>query len=144
MLGELLEEMLKKLDQQMSDFNDLRAVDLFNAYYGGFDALKLFVGRAEGITGFSEVLIFRAIYHFLGGDFERVLVNENGIKWGDKYKFVKDSLTLAKSPTLRCDGRKYSPDIVVYRNNTPSTVIEIKIYPEDNPVLFKTFLQELL
>src|SRR5574341_84731 len=48
-------------------------------YFRFFYDLKEFKGNSNGFTGLSEYLIFRSLYHLLGGSFNRK--NISGSNW---------------------------------------------------------------
>jgi len=53
-----------------NECNTLTCDDAFQMYYHMFYPLRVFRGNSTGFTGYAEFIIFRTLWHVLGGDFE--------------------------------------------------------------------------
>lgn len=105
----------------------LTCSEIYKLYFNFFSELKNFKGNANGFTGLSEFIIFRAIYHLLGGSFKI----ENAEGSADIYEFrskTDKSIRIGQSTPIRIDNKKLYPDVVVYKNNDLIAAAQIKIY----------------
>ncbi len=101
--------------------------DIQEIYYKFFEDLKEFKGNANGFTGLSELLVFRFLYHLLGGSFERRTVQGSR----HLFEFVSGperSLRIAQSARVLVDGRRYYPDIVIFHRDRLVMVAQIKLF----------------
>jgi len=119
--------------------NDLECNDLAEIYFKFFDTLKQFRGNSSGFTGLSEFLVFRTLYHTLGGRLKGPKEKEVKRTW-----FIRDNLkigqgirTLFKTPFMIKDKERKScePDISIRHNNKLVGVIQIKITPLSSSVI---------
>lgn len=102
---------------------DITCCDIFDFYFDFFYDLKEFQGNSNGFTGLSEYLLFRFFYHWLGGSFSRVQ------KTTGLWEFVSNSgIKIGQNTPLKTPGKKYYPDIIVYKDGNPVFIVEIKIY----------------
>lgn len=116
---------LQGIDDYLAEnLDDLRWSDMFDIYFGFFRDLKKYKGSSGGFTGLSEYIIFRYIYHLLGGSFENVRISQ------DLFEFQSDDgvYRLGQNTPIQVESRRYYPDIIIYRNDIPVFVVEIKIY----------------
>ena len=121
-----LEEMDKFIERSCQT---LKCVDIFEIYSQFRQLLKDFRGTSVGFTGLSELLIFRFLYHQLGGCFKIHDVTD------ELTEFVSEShedLRIGQNIPFEVGKRQVRPDISIYHsNNRPEnllSVIEIKIY----------------
>jgi Holliday junction resolvase len=118
---------LRDLDEFLREnLDNLTCSDINKMYSNFFMELKDFKGNSNGFSGLSEYIIFRFIFHLLGGFFDRKLITATEL-----YEFVsKDGIyVIGQNTPFMASSRKYYPDIVVYKKNVPVLVVEIKIYP---------------
>lgn len=120
---------LEDIDQYISTrYDKLTCDDIWNIYFRFFEDMKEFKGNSNGFTGLSEYLLFRSVYHLLGGSFEPVRITK------DLYEFVsKTDQNLRLSQSTRVDGRitggrRLYPDIGVSYSKKLLAVCQIKIY----------------
>lgn len=105
------------------NLTNITCSDIHDCYFDFFYDLKEFQGNSNGFTGLSEYLLFRFFYHLLGGSFTRIQKTEG------LWEFVSDSgIKIGQNTPLETPGKKYYPDIVVYKDETPVFIVEIKIY----------------
>lgn len=123
-------EFLQRMDRYLCQhLNTLKCEDINKIYNQFWKDLKEFKGNAEGFTGLSEFLLFRAVYHLLeqhtGSPFCRRPVSP------DLYEFVNNDFKIGQSLPITIGNTTRRPDIVIYRNpNNPILigVSEIKVY----------------
>ena len=116
-----LEEMDKFIKK---NYQTLRCSDVFDIYSQFRQSLKDFRGTSSGFTGLSEFLIFRFLYHQLGGSFKIHDVT-NELK-----EFVSESynnLRIGPIP-FKVGKRRIYPDISIYHSENLLSVIQIKVY----------------
>lgn len=115
---------LDDLDVYLADnLDELTCSDIYDIYSDFFSYLKEFKSNSSGFTGLSEFLIFRIIYHLLGGSFKKVQISK------DLIAFESDDGIYRIGQSIPVIGsKKHYPDIVVYKNNLPFIVCEIKLY----------------
>ena len=121
-----LKNFLGELDNYIKqNLNDFECDHIFHLYSDYFKALKDYMGNSNGFTGLSELIIFRVVYHLLGGNFER-----------KEYSNSKKLKCFASKDNRYWIGEnvkfkfKIKPDIVVCDgNNNVLRYIEIKLYP---------------
>ena len=118
-----LEEMDKFIKK---NYQTLRCSDVFDIYSQFRQSLKDFRGTSNGFTGLSEFLIFRFLYHQLGGSFKIHDVTDS-----DELKeFVSesyDNLRIGPIP-FKVGKRRIYPDISIYHSENLLSVIQIKVY----------------
>lgn len=119
-----LEEMDKFIEK---NYQTLKCEDIFEIYSRFRQSLKDFRGTSSGFTGLSEFLIFRFLYHQLGGSFKIHDVTDS-----DELKeFVSesyDNLRIGPIP-FKVGKRRIYPDISIYHSENLLSVIQIKVYP---------------
>lgn len=116
---------LKDLDEFLGDnLDSLTCADVREMYSDFYWELKNFKGNSSGFTGLSEYVIFRLIYHLLGGSFDKRAVSQ----W--LFEFVsKDGIyRIGQNTSITVGNQKFYPDVIVYKNDNPLLVVEIKIY----------------
>lgn len=106
-----------------NNLNNLTCCDIFDIYASFFQDLKIYKGNSNGFTGLSEYLIFRYIYHLLGGSFERVQIKDSY-----KFKSKDEKCIIGENLPVKIGSKEYRPDIVIYRNDKLILAIEIKLY----------------
>jgi len=105
----------------------LKCTDIHSLYFRFFDILKKYRGNSNGFTGLSEYLIFRFLYHQLGGVFEQEEIPHSTL-----FKFISqkdEKLKIGQSAPISIYGKQYFPDIVIWYGNQIHSIIQIKIYP---------------
>lgn len=122
-------QFLEEIDQYISTrYNKLTCDDIWNIYFQFFQDMKELKGNSNGFTGLSEYLLFRSIYHLLGGSFKQVKITR------DLYEFAsKTDENLRISQSTRVDraitkGRRLYPDIGVTYARNLLAVCQVKIY----------------
>lgn len=118
-------DFLQGLDDYLAEnLDDLRWSDVFEIYFDFYSDMKKYKGNSNGFTGLSEYIIFRYIYHLLGGSFDSVQISR------DLFEFQSsdDIYRLGQNTPIQVESRKYYPDIIIYRHDVPVFVVEIKIY----------------
>ena len=116
-----LEEMDKFIKK---NYQTLRCSDVFDIYSHFRQSLKDFRGTSSGFTGLSEFLIFRFLYHQLGGSFKIHDVTD------ELKEFVSESynnLRIGPIP-FKVGKRRIYPDISIYHSENLLSVIQIKVY----------------
>lgn len=114
---------LEELDGFLAkNYPKLKCNDVRKIYFNFFDDLKDFKGNSNGFTGLAEYLIFRFLYHQLGGSFEPRDATPN-IK-----EFVRDDLRIWLSMSVETNGNRHRPDIALWQGGNLMAVIQIKIY----------------
>lgn len=116
---------LKDLDKFLGkNLGNLTCADIREMYFDFYWELKNFKGNSSGFTGLSEYIIFRLIYNLLGGSFEKRAISQ----W--LYEFVSTDkiYRIGQNTPITAGNQKFYPDIIVYKNDNPFLVIEIKIY----------------
>lgn len=103
--------------------SELTAYDIFTIYFDFFEDLKKFKGNSDGFMGLSEYLLFRYLYNYLGGSFKPVLLKSVYI-----FESQEKNYMIGQNIPLYIDSKTFKPDIIVYKDNEPVLVIEIKIY----------------
>jgi hypothetical protein len=115
--------------QKVSDYLGANLTTLtceqMDGLYGRFyETLKEFKGNANGFTGLSEYLIFRHLYHLLGGQFTREQVSKH--LWQFRSK-ADPALIIGQSIRVTVAGRRYYPDIAVFHTGELVAVCSIKL-----------------
>lgn len=123
---------LEDIDEYISrQYLALTCDDIGKIYFQFFEDMKFFKGNSNGFTGLSEYLIFRLLYHLLGGDFKAEPISES--HWS-LYNFTSKSnrdLQLSQSTCVdkKVTGRgRIYPDIGVWYGKKLIAVCQIKIY----------------
>jgi hypothetical protein len=103
----------------------LKCCEVAEICWGFFDDLKSFRDTATGFTGLSEFLMFRFLYHQLGGQFERRSVTKD--LWEFRAK-ADDRIRLGQN--LRVEGtmKTYRPDVVLFKDDELLAAIQVKVY----------------
>jgi len=108
------------------NWQDLKCSDIAKMYFELFTDLKKFKGNSHGFTGLSELLIFRILYHGLGGLFTPT---ENTPQLLDFTCTSNNKLRIGQSTRVNIDkNRRKHPDLVVYYCDKLIAVAQIKIY----------------
>ena len=121
---DICKKFLENIDNYIAEnWRNIRCADIHDMYFQFSQDLKEFKGNSNGFTGLSEYLVFRFLYHQLGGSFEREQITRD--LW--EFKSSND-LRIGQSVRVTIDNRKYYPDVVIYKSNRLMAVIQIKIY----------------
>ncbi len=101
----------------------LTCANVAEIYWKFFNTSKKFKGNSEGFTGLSELIIFRYLFHQLGGSsFVRKSVSEQ------QFQFISENCRLGCNIPLVINDKKYKPDIVVFQSDKLIAVISVKVY----------------
>lgn len=103
----------------------LKCKDVAKIYFDFFLDLKDFRGNSAGFTGLSEFLIFRFLYHLLGGSFKRNWINKDSVEFVSR---TNGGFRLRQSLPLDVNGKKYRPDVAVFQGDLLKGVVQIKVY----------------
>ncbi len=121
-------QFLQGIDRYLADnYLNLKCADIPNMYFQFTRSLKKFKGNSNGFTGLSEYLIFRFLYHWLGGEFERKDIPGSQ----DLSEFISkhnNNLRIGQSVPVSLNGQRCNPDIVIYESGRLVAAVEIKIY----------------
>jgi hypothetical protein len=101
----------------------LKCCDIFNIYHRFvFEDLKEYRGTSSGFTGLSEFLIFRFLYHQLGGSFEPRPSTK------DLKEFISKcgDFRIGPIPIEGIGKRRKYPDISIYHSNELIAIISVK------------------
>jgi hypothetical protein len=117
---------LQEVDDHLKENIHILSCDDINRIYSDFfEDLKKFKGNSHGFTGLSEYLVFRFLYHLLGGgDLEKA-------PQGTGLWFVSKSdrnLRIGQSTRVDIGDKKYFPDIAVLYKSKLVAVAQIKTY----------------
>ncbi|MDP2836358.1 MAG: hypothetical protein Q8N97_05195 [Methanobacteriaceae archaeon] len=116
---------LNSFDKYIAEnINDLTTLDIFTMYFDFFEDLKRFKGNSNSFTGLGEYLLFRYLYNYLGGSFKAVPITKELFI----FKSLENDYCIGQSSPITVESKKYYPDIMVYKNNEPFLVAEIKLY----------------
>lgn len=125
----ILDTFLDGIDNYIKQhINTMTCDEVYEMYKYMFDVLKKYRGSSNGFTGFSELILFRVVYHILGGDF--ILGDYRGSRHL-KYFVSKDNkLWIGQNVGFDIGlTRKKYPDIVICdMNGNIQTLIQIKLY----------------
>lgn len=117
---------LSEMDNYISqNFRNMTCNEMYNLYFDFFNELKKIRCNSNGFNGFSEFIIFRYIYHALGGNFSVRDCTK------DLNKFVSngdEKFVFGQSIPITIEGKKKYPDISIQYNETPISVVAIKTY----------------
>jgi len=121
---ELTHPFLRSLDDFLREnLSSLTCRDIHDIYYGLFDELKKYRGTSGGFTGLSELLVFRCLYHALGGRFERIELTK------DVSIFRRGDLSIGQSMQPSASNQKrLQPDILIETTGLVRAAVEIKVY----------------
>jgi hypothetical protein len=119
---------LEEVDSYIKDnLRTLTCSQIRDFYYRFFDDLKDFKGNSNGFTGLSEYLIFRSLYHLLGGSFKRK--KASGSNWIYEFEStINNRIRIGQSIPVYIYGKKLYPDITVYNGDILKSVAQIKLY----------------
>jgi hypothetical protein len=118
-------DFLEKIDNFIEkNLRTLTCAKIQEIYNGFFNDLKELKGNSHGFTGLSEYLIFRSLFHLLGGRFE-----PSKHKWIREFKStINHHIRIGQSFPIHIHGKKVYPDITVYHADRLHAVAQIKIY----------------
>ena len=116
---------LEEIDKFIKkNYQTLKCSDIADIYFQLWQVLKEFRGTSSGFTGLSELLIFRFLYHQLGGffkphDFTRdlkdfICQSDNKLQIGQEI------------PVDIGQKRRVKPDVSVHYSKDLIAVIQIK------------------
>jgi hypothetical protein len=96
-------------------------------YYGWFNESKNWRSCSGGLTGFSEFLVFRILYHTLTSMGEQFEKRRRGSKGTDPTFFVSKNYEIRQSVQEKLGNRRKVPDILIKHKGSPSGIIQIKV-----------------
>jgi hypothetical protein len=123
---ELCHEWLNNIDKHIAEnINKLTCNDIKEIYYFSlFGELKRWRSSSGGFTGFSEFLVFRALYHTIGEIFN---AEETGSIATDPIIFRSKNYEIGQSVKIKLDDENKSPDIYVKHNGKLISIIQVKL-----------------
>lgn len=117
---------LEDLDSHLKEvWPKLTCREVAEIYFGFFEDLKCFRGTSGGFTGLSELLIFRFLFHQLGGRFKPVK------RTRDQWEFRAegdDGIRLGQNLPVKGSGNRYRPDVVLFKGEELLAAIQVKTY----------------
>lgn len=127
-MGEEPNNIGKNFLQQLDNYIKLNlkimtCQDMYNIYEEFFYNLKEFHSNSSGFTGLYEFLVFRFVFHALGGKFECKQYTD------DTTKFIStadERLMIGQGIRMNVKGESKYPDILIEYDGKPFSVIEIK------------------
>jgi hypothetical protein len=121
---------LEDIDKFIANhYQTLKCDDIQKIYEKFFNDLKDFRGSSSGFTGLSELLIFRLLYHQLGGQFKEEDFKKTTMKW---FVSTTNNLKIGQNIPIQINGKDRRPDIAIFHdNNELMGIVQIKIYPAD-------------
>jgi len=124
---DIIEDFLDGIEKYLRDnINTLSCYDIRQIYYHLFLKLKQYKGNSAGFTGFSELIIFRFLFHLLNGFEIKEYPNTKETRY-----FLKEHFTIYQSVRPLKAEKSISnmmPDILIMKADKPIAAIEIKIY----------------
>lgn len=120
-------DFLQQVDDYLSShLTTLTCHDMWSFYRQFWNDLKTFKGNANGFTGLSEYLIFRYVYHLLGGSFTREPVP--GSDNLSHFVSTRDpALVIGQSTRVDVAGKRRHPDIVILHSGRLLAACSIKL-----------------
>jgi hypothetical protein len=112
-------------DYVRKHWDSLTADDIAGLYSQFIMDLKEYKGNSNGFSGLSELLVFRFVYHLLGGNFTLKK------KTHDLREFISnlnDEISIAQSCPLFIGEKRYYPDIVIACRDDVKAIFQIKAY----------------
>jgi len=110
---------------------ELTCDDVYRMYYHLFYSLRTLRCNSENFVGYSELLVFRVVWHVLGGAFI-VDPMHSDIEWPLEFIGIDDAgVRLAQGTTWR---NRQKPDIRIEVDNKLVSVVEVKVYPSVDDV----------
>ena len=123
-----VDDFLNKVDCYIaSNWKTILCNDINLMYAEQYYALKHFRGNSAGFTGYSEFLLFRFLYHQLGGQFVEKEVKDSNYL----HEFVagdNSGIRIGQSIPVKPNGKKIYPDIVLWQSDKLLSVAQIKLY----------------
>lgn len=114
------------IDQYISKrYCKLTRDDIHRIYFQFSQDMKDFKGNSNGFTGLSEYLLFRLVFHLLGGSFERRQITR------DLYEFVSkagDKLRISQSTPVNEKEKRLYPDIAISYAENLLAICQVKTY----------------
>jgi hypothetical protein len=107
----------------------LQCKTVFDTYYDLFDGLKDLKGNSNGFTGYSEILVFRILYHWLE-EKKCVSFEKKSVPNSKVYEFRCKNFEIGQSIPIVVNKKKRYPDIVVKQLGRVLAAAQIKIYVE--------------
>jgi len=116
-----LEEIDKYIEKNL---NNLTCDDICKVYFDFFKDLKEFKGNSNGFTGLSEYLLFRFLYHLLGGSFSKTQTTR------DLYEFFQpnSNIKIGQATRILVNTKRLYPDLAVWKDQELIAIGPIKIY----------------
>jgi hypothetical protein len=122
---ELCREWLSNVDRHISEnINKLTCNDIKEIYFSLHGELKRWRSSSTSFQGFSELLVYRSLYHTIGEIFNAV---ETGDIATDPIIFKSENYEIGQHVKRKLDGKRRFPDIYVKHNGKLISIIQIKI-----------------
>lgn len=137
---EICENWFKEIDNCLSkNLNQLTCNDIKDFYVTLFAELKNWRSNSTNFTGFSELLLFRTLYHLIESKGEQFKPKNPTYDPIDRMVFKSDNYEIGQGVPIptKVDGKKKLPDIYVKRNDKLISIISIKISVVDNATIDK-------
>jgi hypothetical protein len=117
---------LKSIDDYIKEnLATLSGGDIYDMYIDLYNEVKEYRGNFSGYTGYSELLVFRFIYHLLGGGFEAKDRQGSDVK---VFKKKDQDLYIGQS-VKQLDRRiDFRPDISIEKATSTIAGAEIKTF----------------
>ncbi len=122
-LSSIIKSFLQDLDEYIQkNIATLSCSDIKSTYGQLFESSKLYRGNSNGFTGLAEFLVFRVLYHSMGELFTRSEYTD------DTFVFSSDNMEIGQSLGIRIEGKRYVPDILIYKRHSIVGIVQIKTY----------------
>jgi len=123
---ESFQKFLEELDEYfLQNWKHLTGADIYHFYDAVFKILKEVKGNSNGFTGLSELLIWKIVWHQLGGKFKRVPLANDMLK----FQSLDDPrICIGQSIEVSVKGKRRYPDISIYYSDKLTAVVSIKLY----------------
>jgi len=105
----------------------LTCSQIYDFYYFFWEHLREFKGNSNGFTGLSELLVFRSLYHLLGGSFKRIKASRSN--WIYEFESNADKgIRIGQSVPIYINDKRIYPDITINNLERLKAVAQIKLY----------------
>ena len=129
--GKILDEFLQNFDDYIKQHVEtITCGEIHKMYTDFFEKIKDYRGNSSGFTGFSELILFRVIYHIIGGNFileTRKYPESTGLKY---FVSKNNKFSIGQNIGFSIGSkRKNYPDIVICdESDNIQNIIQIKVY----------------
>lgn len=130
----ICKQWLQCIDLQIcKNLSLLTCNDIKDIYFALWCELKHWRSSSGNFTGFSELVLFRSLYHAIGEEFKPIETGDSR----DPIKFESENYEIGQSIKIEVNGKKKSPDIYIKRNNQLISIIQVKIFVDDDSKIGK-------